>query len=105
MVSAPIIDTALGRMPQDRAGAAAAVISTSRQIGVAKGIALCAEVAGSTLPVGDSDFTETSDHLWWLGIAVGIAVTGLAISSTSARAVRTAQRLSPLLESGPAEVQ
>jgi len=97
MVSAPIISTALGGMPQDRAGAAAAVISTNRQIGVSIDIALCAEVS-QTAALGDRDFAEAARPLWWLGIAVGVVVGGLAISSTSVRAERSAQRLAPLIE-------
>ena len=98
MVSPPIISTALSGMPPDRAGAAAAVISTNRQIGVAIGIALCAEVAGSSRALGNSDFATSSEPLWWLGIAVGLVVVGLAVSSTSARAERSAQRLAGLIE-------
>ena len=96
-VSAPIISTALAGMPLDRAGAAAAVISTNRQIGVSIGIALCAEVA-QTAALGDRNFIAAARPLWWLGIAVGLVVAGLAISSTSARAERSAGRLAGLIE-------
>ena len=46
MVNAPITNAAVSGMPLDRAGAASAVTSTSRQIGVSIGVALCGSVAG-----------------------------------------------------------
>ena len=49
MVNAPITNAAVSGMPLDRAGAASAVTSTSRQIGVSIGVALCGSVAGSAL--------------------------------------------------------
>lgn len=49
MVNAPITNAAVSGMPTDRAGAASAVASTSRQVGVSIGVALCGSVAGSAL--------------------------------------------------------
>ena len=49
MVNAPITTTAVSGMPLDRAGAASAVASTSRQVGVSVGVALCGSVAGGAL--------------------------------------------------------
>ena len=46
MVNAPITTAAVSGMPLDRAGAASAVASTSRQVGVSIGVALCGSVAG-----------------------------------------------------------
>ena len=47
MVNAPITNAAVSGMPLDRAGAASAVASTSRQVGVSIGVALCGSVAGA----------------------------------------------------------
>ena len=52
MVNAPITNAAVSGMPTDRAGAASAVASTSRQVGVSLGVALCGSVAGSALADG-----------------------------------------------------
>ncbi len=46
MVNAPVTNAAVSGMPTDRAGAASAVASTSRQVGVSLGVALCGSVAG-----------------------------------------------------------
>ena len=54
MVNAPITNAAVSGMPTDRAGAASAVASTSRQVGVSLGVALCGSVAGSALGDGGS---------------------------------------------------
>ena len=51
MVNAPITNAAVSGMPRDRAGAASAVTSTSRQVGVSIGVALCGSIAGSALAV------------------------------------------------------
>ena len=49
MVNAPITNAAVSGMPTDRAGAASAVASTSRQVGVSIGVALCGSIAGAAL--------------------------------------------------------
>ena len=49
MINAPITNAAVSGMPLDRAGAASAVTSTSRQIGVSIGVALCGSVAGAAI--------------------------------------------------------
>ena len=49
MVNAPVTNAAVSGMPTDRAGAASAVASTSRQVGVSIGVALCGSVAGAAL--------------------------------------------------------
>ena len=100
MVNAPITNAAVSGMPRDRAGAASAVTSTSRQVGVSIGVALCGSVAGSALAHVGADFTTAARPLWWVNICLGVVVAVLAIVSTSARARQSAQRLAPLIE-GP----
>src|SRR5206468_11619225 len=65
MVNAPITTAAVSGMPLDRAGAAAAVASTSRQAGVSIGVALCGALTGA--------------GLWWLiaAFTAGIAILGI----------------------------
>ena len=98
MVNAPITNAAVSGMPTDRAGAASAVASTSRQVGVSLGVALCGSVAGAAL-------AATGRGLRRRGAA---AVAGLrrarrrrssrsGLYSTSPRAMRSAERLAPLI--------
>jgi MFS family permease len=98
MVNAPITNAAVSGMPQDRAGAASAVTSTSRQVGVSIGVALCGSVAGPALATFGADFTATARPLWYINIVLGLAIAVLAITSTSARARRSAERLAPLID-------
>jgi EmrB/QacA subfamily drug resistance transporter len=98
MVNAPITTAAVSGMPTDRAGAASAVASTSRQVGVSLGVALCGSVAGAALATAGADFAVASQPLWYICAALGVAIFVLGIFSTSARATRSAQRLAPLID-------
>lgn len=97
MVNAPITTAAVSGMPTDRAGAASAVASTSRQIGVSIGVALCGSLAGAALAASGVDFTTSARPLWYVCAALGAAIVVLAITSTSPRAIRSAERLAPLI--------
>ncbi|WP_006241473.1 MFS transporter [Mycolicibacterium tusciae] len=101
MVNAPITTAAVSGMPTDRAGAASAVASTSRQIGVSLGVALCGSVAGSALATMGTDFAVAARPLWFVGAALGVTIFVLGFYSTSPRALRSAERLAPLI-AGPA---
>jgi EmrB/QacA subfamily drug resistance transporter len=96
-VNAPITNTAVSGMPADQAGVAAAVASTSRQIGATVGVAVVGAVAGD---VGES-FVRASHTGWWILAASGAMVFGLGLGTTTrwARltAARTARRLSEVL--------
>ena len=98
MVNAPVTNAAVSGMPQDRAGAASAVTSTSRQVGVSIGVALCGSVAGGALSAAGGDFAAAARPLWWVSIGLGLVISVLAVTSTSARARRSAERLAPLIE-------
>ncbi len=99
MVNAPITNAAVSGMPLDRAGAASAVTSTSRQIGVSIGVALCGSIAGAAL-AGTADFAASARPLWLTCVALGIVIVVLGQVSTSPRAMESARRLAPLIE-GP----
>jgi EmrB/QacA subfamily drug resistance transporter len=97
MVNAPITNAAVSGMPTDRAGAASAVASTSRQVGVSLGVALCGSVAGTALAMMGTDFAVAARPLWFIGAALGVTIFVLGFYSTSARALRSAERLAPLI--------
>ncbi|MEV6098551.1 MFS transporter [Nocardia sp. NPDC051981] len=84
MVNAPITTTAVSGMPLDRAGAAAAVASTSRQVGVSLGVALCGALTGA--------------GLWWTIAGFAAAVTALGVAANTDWAYRSRDRVAPLLE-------
>ncbi|KXP15084.1 MFS transporter [Tsukamurella pseudospumae] len=85
LVNAPITNSAVSGMPLDRAGAAAAVASTSRQLGVSLGVALSGLLVGASL--------------WWATAGFAAVVVLLALVSTGARAERSRERIAPLLAS------
>ncbi len=97
MVNAPVTNAAVSGMPTDRAGAASAVASTSRQVGVSVGVALCGSVVGSALATTGVDFAVAARPLWLICAGLGLVVIVLAVYSTSARALRSAERLAPLI--------
>lgn len=97
MVNAPITNSAVSGMPLDRAGAASAVTSTSRQIGVSIGVALCGSVSGAAL-AHTADFAAAARPLWFVSVALGMVVFTLGFVSTSRRSLATADRLAPLID-------
>ncbi|CAN5846068.1 MFS transporter [soil metagenome] len=101
MVNAPVTNTAVSGMPMDRAGAASAIASTSRQVGVSVGVALCGSVAGTALASSDVDFGDAARPLWLVLAGLGLVTLALGIFSTSPRALRSAERLAPLIAGTP----
>ena len=89
MVNAPITNAAVSGMPLDRAGAASAVTSTSRQVGVSIGVALCGSVAGSALRRPEPTSPRRKAIVVRMR-GLGVVIVVLAFLSTSPRAVRSA---------------
>ncbi|MBC9716160.1 MFS transporter [Streptomyces sp. TRM66268-LWL] len=101
-VNAPITNTAVSGMPRAQAGVAAAVASTSRQVGGTLGVAvigavLAANMASAASSSASVDFVEASKPAWWIiaGCGLSVLVVGALTSGRWARgtAIRTAERL------------
>lgn len=105
MVSVPVNYAAVSGMPQDRAGAAAGVANTSKQLGISLGVALSGVLAAGALSPPTGDFAESADPLWLFTLALGLVITALAVFSTSPRAERSAERLAPLISSTAGDSQ
>ncbi|MGE2688478.1 DHA2 family efflux MFS transporter permease subunit [Mycolicibacterium pulveris] len=97
MVNAPITTAAVSGMPIDRAGAASAIATTSRQVGVSIGVALCGSVAGAALAPTDADFAVAARPLWLICAVLGLVIVALGFYSTSRPALRSAENLAPLV--------
>ncbi|MFB7651413.1 MULTISPECIES: MFS transporter [unclassified Streptomyces] len=100
-VNAPITNTAVSGMPRAQAGVAAAVASTSRQLGQTLGVA----VVGAVLATGVSassyrdTFVSASRPGWWILTACGLAVLILGAVTNGPWAHRTAERTAERLKS------
>jgi EmrB/QacA subfamily drug resistance transporter len=93
MLNAPITNTAVSGMPRSQAGVAAAVASTSRQVGQSLGVAVIGSVVTSAIhgPFR-TGFAQASHAGWWITVGCGLAVLVLGIVTTGAWAKETAAR-------------
>ncbi|MFF8862335.1 MFS transporter [Streptomyces sp. NPDC015139] len=93
-VNAPITNTAVSGMPRAQAGVAAAVASTSRQLGQTLGVA----VVGAVLVAGigsssyRQEFVSAARPGWWILTVCGLAVLVLGLLTSGRWAHRTAER-------------
>jgi len=87
LVNAPITNTAVSGMPRSQAGVAAAVASTSRQVGQSLGVA----VLGAALAAG------LHEGAWWIITGCGLAVLVLGVLTTGRWARGTAERTAAAL--------
>jgi MFS family permease len=92
-VNAPITNAAVSGMPRAQAGVAAAIATTSRQVGQTLGVAVVgaivtSRVAGSV----HGGLSSASPPAWWTLAACGAVVLLLAFVATSGRARVSARR-------------
>lgn len=90
-LNAPITNSAVSGMPREQAGVAAAIASTSRQIGSALGVAIFGTLVSARLtgPV-EVSLADASHAGWWVMFGCGAALLVLAFVTTGSRAERTA---------------
>ena len=88
MLNAPITNTAVSGMPRTQAGVAAAVASTSRQVGASLGVAISGSIAGAATGLIGPGFAAATRPAWWLMVGCGVLIMVLAGVATtrSARA-------------------
>jgi predicted MFS family arabinose efflux permease len=87
MVNPAISNNAVAGMPLAQAGVAAAIASTSRQVGAALGVALAGTVVSSSHARG-VDFTRATHPIWWMmtGCSAFILLLGWVSSTRWAKA-------------------
>ena len=102
VVNPPITNTAVAGMPPAQAGVAAAVASTSRQVGQTLGVALAGAITAAGVRTVGPGFVAASHAGWWLVTACGLAMAVLGIASTTARANASARRAARELTPQPA---
>ncbi|ANH91407.1 MULTISPECIES: MFS transporter [unclassified Streptomyces] len=99
-VNAPITNTAVSGMPRAQAGVAAAVASTSRQLGSTLGVAVVGALLVSG--IGSSSYRDTFVSAarpgWWVLVACGVLVLVLGALTSGPWARRTAERTADRLQ-------
>ena len=93
LVNAPITNAAVSGMPRAQAGVAAAIASTSRQIGQTLGVAVVGAVVTSRIHGPLHSGLASASHLgWWILVGCGGMVLVLGVVATSRWALETARR-------------
>ncbi|MEO6772443.1 MAG: MFS transporter [Kofleriaceae bacterium] len=102
LVNAPITNTAVSGMPRSQAGVAAAIASTSRQVGASLGVAISGAIVSGA--IGEqargptAGFADATHAFWWLVVASGAVVVILGLASTGSRARASVARIAALLD-------
>jgi hypothetical protein len=97
LVNAPITNTAVSGMPKAQAGLAAAVASTSRQVGASIGVAVAGTVVGMRA-AGAIDFTGATHAVWWIVVGNGFAIALLGLVANSRWACASTSTVAQLLD-------
>jgi EmrB/QacA subfamily drug resistance transporter len=93
LINPPITNTAVAGMPQAQAAVAAAVASTSRQVGMTLGVAALGAIAGGTLSGAIGPGFAAATHPAWVVIAaLGVAMFVVGALTTTRWARATAAR-------------
>jgi EmrB/QacA subfamily drug resistance transporter len=91
LINPPITNTAVSGMPPSQAGVAAAVASTSRQVGQTLGVAVLGALAGGGVAGAlGPGFAFATHSSWWIIFVLGLVVLVLAVLTTSGWANETA---------------
>ncbi len=103
-VNAPITNTAVSGMPRSQAGVAAAVASTSRQIGASLGVAIIGSVINTGTGLRTADLAHASHAGWWIVAGAGVAVLLTGLATSGRRAQASARLTAELLQPEPAVI-
>jgi MFS family permease len=92
-VNTSITTAAVSGMPRAQAGVAAAVATTSRQIGQTLGVAVVGTIVATRFGnTATAEIAEASHPAWWTLTACGVLVLVLGYLGTTPRANRSARR-------------
>jgi len=97
-LNAPVTTMSVSGMPASQSGSAAAITSTSRQVGTSLGVALAGALTGlgASTTIGGT-YVEAADRYWWLIVGLAVVVAALAWLATSAHGRRSRAGISHLL--------
>ena len=97
MVNPAITNNAVAGMPLAQAGVAAAIASTSRQVGAALGVAIAGTIVHAS-HTGLADFTKATHPIWWGMSACGVIVMLLGWLSNTTWSRSSVKKVASLLE-------
>ena len=99
-LNAPITNNAVAGMPRARAGTAAGIASTGRQVGNSLGVAIVGSMLAAGLHGGAiaTGFTAATRPAWWLVAAMGGCVLVLALSTNGRAGRASAERAATLVD-------
>jgi EmrB/QacA subfamily drug resistance transporter len=101
-VNPPITNAAVSGMPASQAGVAAAVATTSRQVGLTLGVAVFGAVATAQVAGSLHDDLAAATHLaWWLIAALGAGIVALGLAASTEAAHASAERTAARLYEAP----
>jgi hypothetical protein len=95
MINHAISNSAIAGMPLTQTGVAAAIASTSRQVGAAMGVATAGTVVTISRARG-TDFTQATHSVWFAMTAAGAAIFLMGWISTTPWALATTQKVATL---------
>lgn len=102
LVNPPITYTAVSGMPRSHAGVAAAVATTSRNVGISLGVAIVGSILSTHISaIVPADYLAASRPASWVIAGFGLAVVLVGAVTTTPWARRTTQRIAYLF---PGEV-
>jgi EmrB/QacA subfamily drug resistance transporter len=101
VVNPPITNTAMSGMPRARAGVAAGIASTSRQVGSSLGVAIAGSIINTGGGFDAARFASDSRVAWWIVAVFGALVLVLGFATTGRWARGTARRLADGLDAEP----
>jgi MFS family permease len=101
-VNPPITNAAVSGMPASQAGVAAAVATTSRQVGLTLGVAVIGALATATVHGSlHDDLATASQSAWWLIAALGAGIVALGLAASTEAAQASAERTAARLHEAP----
>jgi EmrB/QacA subfamily drug resistance transporter len=101
MVNPAITTVAVSGMPRSQSGVAAAVASTSRQVGAALGVAIAGAIVNSNRDHG-MDFVHATHPIWWCVVGCGTVIILLGWATNTPWAQATSRNVATLLGSAQA---
>jgi hypothetical protein len=98
MINPAISNNAVAGMPLAQAGVAAAIASTSRQVGAALGVAIAGTVVSISRSSG-SDFSHATHPIWWAMSVAGAIILATGWISTTPWAQASTRKVASLFTS------